>query len=75
MLSTEFANFEKGPDFRFQMKSLLGTGVFNSDGQLFSSLRVLRIISNLSHRGYVEVSKAITHDRPVTDRASGSIVL
>ncbi|KZT09730.1 cytochrome P450 monooxygenase pc-3 [Laetiporus sulphureus 93-53] len=32
VLATEFQNYEKGPLFKEQMGSVLGTGVFNSDG-------------------------------------------
>nr|BAL14712.1 cytochrom P450 [Phlebia brevispora] len=35
ILATEFPNYEKGPDFTFQMRTLLGTGVFNSDGDMW----------------------------------------
>lgn len=31
MLATDFANYEKGPRFQNAMRSVLGTGVFNSD--------------------------------------------
>ncbi|EPQ55848.1 hypothetical protein GLOTRDRAFT_40800, partial [Gloeophyllum trabeum ATCC 11539] len=34
ILATEFNNFEKGAAFQKRMKSVLGTGVFNSDGNL-----------------------------------------
>ncbi|KAI0089810.1 cytochrome P450 monooxygenase pc-3 [Irpex rosettiformis] len=33
LLATDFEGFEKGPGFVAQLKSLLGTGVFNSDGE------------------------------------------
>ncbi|KAH9929493.1 cytochrome P450 [Epithele typhae] len=35
ILATKFTNFEKGPVFREQLKSLLGSGVFNADGDLW----------------------------------------
>lgn len=35
ILATDFEHFEKGPIFRDYMKSLLGTGVFNADGELW----------------------------------------
>ncbi|OSX57018.1 hypothetical protein POSPLADRAFT_1157939 [Postia placenta MAD-698-R-SB12] len=35
ILSTNFQAFEKGSTFRGQLGSLLGTGVFNSDGQMW----------------------------------------
>ncbi|KAH6890040.1 cytochrome P450 monooxygenase pc-3 [Coprinopsis sp. MPI-PUGE-AT-0042] len=35
MLATQFDNFEKGPVFEKQMDSILGTGVFNSDGEMW----------------------------------------
>ncbi|KAH6896353.1 cytochrome P450 monooxygenase pc-3 [Coprinopsis sp. MPI-PUGE-AT-0042] len=35
MLATQFENFEKGPVFEKQMDSILGTGVFNSDGEMW----------------------------------------
>jgi hypothetical protein len=33
MLATDFEHFEKGSVFREYMRSLLGTGVFNADGE------------------------------------------
>ena len=36
ILATDFEYFEKGPLFKDYMKSLLGTGVFNADGEKFS---------------------------------------
>ncbi|KAH9892521.1 cytochrome P450 monooxygenase pc-2 [Cubamyces lactineus] len=35
VLATDFNSFEKGDGFRSQMKSLLGVGVFNADGDLW----------------------------------------
>ncbi|KDQ23685.1 hypothetical protein PLEOSDRAFT_1047931 [Pleurotus ostreatus PC15] len=35
MLAKDFNNFEKGQDFRTNMNSVLGTGVFNSDGDMW----------------------------------------
>ncbi|KAA1476745.1 cytochrome P450 [Dentipellis sp. KUC8613] len=35
ILATDFANFEKGPSFQKQQGTLLGTGVFNSDGEMW----------------------------------------
>ncbi|KDR74320.1 hypothetical protein GALMADRAFT_250135 [Galerina marginata CBS 339.88] len=35
ILATQFDSFEKGPIFQSQMDSLLGTGVFNSDGAMW----------------------------------------
>ncbi|KAL0948934.1 hypothetical protein HGRIS_009041 [Hohenbuehelia grisea] len=35
ILASQFDAFEKGPAFIHSMKSLLGTGVFNSDGELW----------------------------------------
>ncbi|KAI0332394.1 cytochrome P450 monooxygenase pc-2 [Cubamyces sp. BRFM 1775] len=35
MLATDFAHFEKGAHFRELLKSVLGTGVFNADGDLW----------------------------------------
>ncbi|KAI0358372.1 cytochrome P450 [Trametes cingulata] len=35
ILATDFASYEKGPSFRDQMRSLLGVGVFNADGELW----------------------------------------
>ncbi|KAI9070123.1 hypothetical protein FKP32DRAFT_1640075, partial [Trametes sanguinea] len=35
VLATEFADFEKGEVFRDAMNSVLGTGVFNADGELW----------------------------------------
>ncbi|KAF9645457.1 cytochrome P450 [Thelephora ganbajun] len=35
ILATQFEYFEKGPVFRSYMTSLLGTGVFNADGELW----------------------------------------
>ncbi|KAI0630296.1 cytochrome P450 [Trametes polyzona] len=31
ILATDFASYEKGPNFRYQMQTLLGIGVFNAD--------------------------------------------
>lgn len=36
MLATDFEHFEKGAMFRGYMRSLLGTGVFNADGEEFA---------------------------------------
>ena len=38
MLATDFEHFEKGSMFRGYMRSLLGTGVFNADGEEFALL-------------------------------------
>lgn len=35
ILATDFEGFEKGEEFRFQHYTLLGTGVFNADGDLW----------------------------------------
>ncbi|KAJ7645438.1 cytochrome P450 [Mycena polygramma] len=35
ILSTDFNNYVKGEQFRFGMSSVLGTGVFNSDGEMW----------------------------------------
>ncbi|KAI0675255.1 cytochrome P450 monooxygenase pc-3 [Trametes maxima] len=35
ILATDFASYEKGPTIRDQMQSLLGVGVFNSDGDMW----------------------------------------
>ena len=35
ILATDFDNFEKGDTFRWYMQSVLGTGVFNSDGDMW----------------------------------------
>ncbi|KAI0703354.1 cytochrome P450 [Cerioporus squamosus] len=35
ILATDFASYQKGPDFRSQMKSLLGVGVFNADDEMW----------------------------------------
>ncbi|PCH42809.1 cytochrome P450 monooxygenase pc-3 [Wolfiporia cocos MD-104 SS10] len=35
VLATEFQNYEKGEQFQGEMHSVLGTGVFNSDGELW----------------------------------------
>ncbi|RDX55061.1 cytochrome P450 [Lentinus brumalis] len=35
VLATDFANYQKGPGFRSQMKSLLGVGVFNADDEMW----------------------------------------
>ncbi|KAG9217637.1 hypothetical protein CCMSSC00406_0003674 [Pleurotus cornucopiae] len=35
MLAKDFTNFEKGPEFHANMHSVLGTGVFNSDGDMW----------------------------------------
>ncbi|KIY52273.1 cytochrome P450 monooxygenase pc-1 [Fistulina hepatica ATCC 64428] len=41
MLTTNFANFEKGKRFRSDMEGMLGLGVFNSDGDLWKFHRTL----------------------------------
>ncbi|KIK16467.1 hypothetical protein PISMIDRAFT_15794 [Pisolithus microcarpus 441] len=35
ILATQFSSFEKGPMFRDQLNGLLGTGVFNADGEIW----------------------------------------
>jgi len=35
ILATDFDNFEKGWKFRWYAHSVLGTGVFNSDGDMW----------------------------------------
>ncbi|PCH42843.1 cytochrome P450 monooxygenase pc-2 [Wolfiporia cocos MD-104 SS10] len=35
VLATEFQNYEKGEAFNYEMNSVLGTGVFNADGELW----------------------------------------
>jgi len=35
ILATQFDDFDKGPIFRDQFGSLLGSGVFNADGSRF----------------------------------------
>ncbi|KAJ7648704.1 cytochrome P450 [Mycena polygramma] len=35
MLATDFTNYVKGERFQFNMNSVLGTGVFNSDGEMW----------------------------------------
>jgi hypothetical protein len=41
VLATDFTNFEKGPVFQAKMRSVLGTGVFNSDGELWKFHRAM----------------------------------
>ncbi|KAH9483141.1 Cytochrome P450 monooxygenase 75 [Psilocybe cubensis] len=41
ILATQFENFEKGPLFNDQMRSVLGTGVFNSDGEMWKFHRAM----------------------------------
>ncbi|KDR74359.1 hypothetical protein GALMADRAFT_580139 [Galerina marginata CBS 339.88] len=41
ILATQFENFEKGPMFIAQMESLLGTGVFNADGEMWKFHRAM----------------------------------
>ncbi|KAF8998684.1 cytochrome P450 [Cyathus striatus] len=41
ILATQFDSFEKGPMFMEQAKSLLGTGVFNSDGDMWKFHRTI----------------------------------
>jgi cytochrome P450 len=41
VLATDFANFEKGPVFEATMRSVLGTGVFNSDGERWKFHRAM----------------------------------
>lgn len=41
VLATEFHNYEKGDIFKQQMASVLGTGVFNSDGEMWKWHRAM----------------------------------
>nr|BAL05190.1 cytochrome P450 [Phanerodontia chrysosporium] len=41
ILATDFTSYEKGAVFSAQMKSLLGTGVFNADGDLWKFHRAM----------------------------------
>ncbi|KAF8164824.1 cytochrome P450 monooxygenase pc-3 [Crassisporium funariophilum] len=41
ILATQFDSYEKGPLFKDQMQSLLGTGVFNSDGEMWKFHRAM----------------------------------
>ncbi|KAF8208856.1 cytochrome P450 monooxygenase pc-3 [Mycena galopus ATCC 62051] len=41
ILATDFANYEKGHEFRYGTDSVLGTGVFNSDGEMWKFHRSL----------------------------------
>jgi len=41
LLATRFDSFEKGPQFRSQCESLLGTGVFNADGDMWKFHRAM----------------------------------
>ncbi|KAL4245150.1 cytochrome P450 family protein [Abortiporus biennis] len=41
ILATDFSGYEKGSEFHFQMESLLGTGVFNSDGEMWKFHRAM----------------------------------
>ncbi|KDR74361.1 hypothetical protein GALMADRAFT_250232 [Galerina marginata CBS 339.88] len=41
ILATQFDKFEKGPFFNDQMRVVLGTGVFNSDGEMWKFHRAM----------------------------------
>ncbi|KAF8960212.1 cytochrome P450 [Flammula alnicola] len=41
ILATKFDSYEKGPLFNDQMRSVLGTGVFNSDGEMWKFHRAM----------------------------------
>ncbi|EIW61469.1 cytochrome P450 monooxygenase pc-3 [Trametes versicolor FP-101664 SS1] len=41
VLATDFQDFEKGEDFRDNMNSVLGTGVFNVDGEMWKFHRMM----------------------------------
>ncbi|TDL15133.1 hypothetical protein BD410DRAFT_809190 [Rickenella mellea] len=41
MLATSFPSFEKGSKFQHQAQSVLGTGVFNSDGEMWKFHRTM----------------------------------
>ncbi|TDL14680.1 cytochrome P450 [Rickenella mellea] len=41
MLATSFPSFEKGEKFQHQAQSVLGTGVFNSDGEMWKFHRTM----------------------------------
>ena len=45
ILATDFEHFEKGPLFRSYMKSPLGTGVFNADGERSYSPKLSRRVT------------------------------
>ncbi|TDL13977.1 hypothetical protein BD410DRAFT_681054, partial [Rickenella mellea] len=41
MLATSFPSFEKGEKFQHQAQSVLGTGMFNSDGEMWKFHRTM----------------------------------
>ncbi|KAJ7602447.1 cytochrome P450 [Mycena polygramma] len=41
ILATDFNNYVKGERFQFEMNSVLGTGVFNSDGEMWKFHRAM----------------------------------
>ncbi|KAJ7935560.1 cytochrome P450 monooxygenase pc-1 [Mycena leptocephala] len=41
ILATDFDNYRKGPQFQYGMSSVLGTGVFNSDGEMWKFHRAM----------------------------------
>ncbi|KIM42776.1 hypothetical protein M413DRAFT_444437 [Hebeloma cylindrosporum] len=41
ILATQFDKYEKGPLFKEQMQAVLGTGVFNSDGEMWKFHRAM----------------------------------
>ena len=45
MLTTQFDEFVKGPDFRQTMKDVLGEGVFNSDGLWFTQRCIIAVLT------------------------------
>jgi hypothetical protein len=49
ILSTEFDTFEKGDIFRWYMESMLGTGVFNADGDMWKCVFFQVSICYTSH--------------------------
>ncbi|PFH46977.1 hypothetical protein AMATHDRAFT_198725 [Amanita thiersii Skay4041] len=48
MLATDFPNYVKGERFQRSMGSVLGTGVFNSDGEMWKYVSVVHDTNNLT---------------------------
>ncbi|KAF7365298.1 hypothetical protein MVEN_00401600 [Mycena venus] len=60
ILSTDFNNYVKGQQFQFGMSSVLGTGVFNSDGEMW---KFHRSLSRLKFKLQYSVEPYFSRDR------------
>ncbi|KAI0638092.1 cytochrome P450 monooxygenase pc-3 [Trametes polyzona] len=72
ILATEFADFEKGEVFRDTMNSVLGVGVFNSDGEMWKFHRMMtRPYFSRDRISHFELFDRHTAIRKMKDRFRG----